>query len=94
MTTRSIIGTDAGLSVRYLVPGAVRVRREDFGLLFYDSRSTHLTFVRCGESLAVGPGAPSEERELLFARPCHPAVARLLDALQAKGLLRASRCTG
>lgn len=87
--------TEAGPPARYLVPGPVRVRREDFGLLFYDTRTTHLTFVRCGESLAVAPGAPGEERELFVASGewrRGDATTRLLDALEAKGLLRASRC--
>lgn len=38
-------------SIEYLVPDWVRVRRESFGLLFYDTRSTRLTFVRSGEAL-------------------------------------------
>jgi putative mycofactocin binding protein MftB len=77
--------------VRYVVPGAVRVRREDFGLLFYDTRTTSLTFVRSGERLTVAPGAPGEERELLPAGQDgrHTATARLLQTLQEKGLIRA-----
>jgi putative mycofactocin binding protein MftB len=39
----------------YLVPDWVRVRQEDFGLLFYDTRSTRLTFVRSGGSLVPPP---------------------------------------
>jgi putative mycofactocin binding protein MftB len=38
-----------------LVPPWVRVRREDFGLLFYDTRSTRLTFVRSGDRLEAPP---------------------------------------
>lgn len=38
-------------SIEYLVPDWVRVRRESFGLLFYDTRSTRLTFVRSGDAL-------------------------------------------
>ncbi len=37
----------------YLVPEWVRVRSEDFGLLFYDTRSTRLTFVRSGDRLVL-----------------------------------------
>ena len=37
------------------MPAWVRVRREDFGLLFYDTRSTRLTYVRSGESLTPPP---------------------------------------
>jgi putative mycofactocin binding protein MftB len=77
--------------VRYVVPGSVRVRPEDFGLLFYDTRTTNLTFVRSGARLGVGPGAPGEGRELLLAGGAgrHDATARLLRTLQEKGLIRA-----
>ena len=83
--------TEAASATRYVVPGTVRVRPEDFGLLFYDTRTTHLTFVRSGERLSVGPGAPGEERELLLARRDgpHDATARLLRTLREKGLIRA-----
>ncbi len=40
-----------GVGRTYLVPDWVRVRPEDFGLLFYDTRSTRLTFVRSGDRL-------------------------------------------
>jgi putative mycofactocin binding protein MftB len=45
----------AGAPSTYLVPEHVRVRQEDFGLLFYDTRSTRLIFVRSGERLAPPP---------------------------------------
>jgi putative mycofactocin binding protein MftB len=83
--------TEPAAGVRYVVPGAVRVRPEDFGLLFYDTRTTHLTFVRSGGRVTVAPGAAGEERELLLdggdGRP--DATARLLQTLQEKGLIRA-----
>ena len=49
-----------GAGRAYLVPDWVRVRREDFGLLFYDTRSTRLTFVRSGDRLVAPPftGSP------------------------------------
>ena len=83
--------TEAASAVRYVVPGSVRVRPEDFGLLFYDTRTTNLTFVRSGERLAIAPGAPGEERELLLAGADvrHAVTARLLQTLQEKGLIRA-----
>ena len=84
--------TEAAPAVRYVVRGTVRVRSEAFGLLFYDTRTTSLTFVRSGETLTVAPGAPGEERELLIAgwdgRP--EATARLLQTLREKGLIRAT----
>lgn len=83
--------TEAASAVRYMVPGAVRVRPEDFGLLFYDTRTTNLTFVRSGEGLTVAPGAPGDERELVLATGDgrREATARLLQTLQEKGLIRA-----
>ena len=55
----AIVAPDAERSERdapeYVVPDWIRVRRESFGLLFYDTRSTRLTFVRCGESLVPPP---------------------------------------
>ena len=73
------------------------MRQEDFGLLFYDTRSTRLTFVRSGDRL-VPPPFTGARRELRFAprrrRPAGRRGAadaarspRLLDGLVAKGLL-------
>jgi putative mycofactocin binding protein MftB len=75
--------------VYYILPPWVRVRREDFGLLFYDARSTKLTYVRSGDSL-LAPPFTGTRRVLGFARPDEarrPAVARLLQDLLAKGLI-------
>jgi putative mycofactocin binding protein MftB len=87
----------------YLVPEWVRVRAEDFGLLFYDTRSTKLTFVRSGDSLVapaftdsprflgVGAGGQGAGGEApAGAAPSPAALARLLEDLVAKGLLVAS----
>ncbi|MFH1833766.1 MAG: mycofactocin biosynthesis chaperone MftB [bacterium] len=89
MTAPPVAEDQPGLTTEYLVPDWVRVRREDFGLLFYDTRSTRLTFVRSGDSLApppfIGP------RRVLRVRPLdegrRPAVSRLLRNLVAKGLI-------
>jgi putative mycofactocin binding protein MftB len=51
----------------YLVPDWVRVRPEDFGLLFYDTRSTRLTFVRSGDALVPPPVTGA--RRVLGVRP-------------------------
>jgi putative mycofactocin binding protein MftB len=85
-------------SIEYLVPAWVRVRREDFGLLFYDTRSTRLTFVRSGDSLEPPPFTGA--RRTLHVRrrdvdgsapPADPrSLARLLDDLAAKGLIVAA----
>jgi putative mycofactocin binding protein MftB len=75
----------------YLVPEWVRVRQEDFGLLFYDTRSTRLTFVRCGDRMAPPPFT-GRRRELRLAGGACPdaALIRMLEGLAAKGLLVAA----
>ena len=66
------------------------MRAEDFGLLFYDTRSTRLTFVRSEDRLAPPPFTGA--RRVLEARGPGGAasgevVRRLLDGLVVKGLL-------
>jgi putative mycofactocin binding protein MftB len=87
----SAASTEHAATVRYVVPGAVRVRREDFGLLFYDTRTTKLTFVRSGERLAVASSSPEGERELLLSGGDggDAALARVLRTLLEKGLVHA-----
>ena len=60
----------------YLVPDWVRVRAEDFGLLFYDTRSTRLTFVRSGDRLVPPPftGARASARGARRRRAAKPAA--------------------
>jgi putative mycofactocin binding protein MftB len=73
----------------YVVPSWVRVRREEFGLLFYDTRDTKLTFVRSGSSLAA-PSFTGRERRLdvqCESESRERVVGRLLETLEAKGLV-------
>jgi putative mycofactocin binding protein MftB len=74
------------------VPEWVRVRQEEFGLLFYDARSTNLTFVRSGDRLVPPPF--TGPRRVLGVRRLdegwRPALSRLLQNLVAKGLIVAS----
>jgi putative mycofactocin binding protein MftB len=73
----------------YVVPSWVRVRQEEFGLLFYDTRDTKLTFVRSGSSLAA-PSFTARERRLGIeceSETRERAVGRLLATLEAKGLV-------
>ena len=75
----------------YLVPDWVRVRRESFGLLFYDIRSTRLTYVRSGAGLDPPPF--TGPRRVLGVRPPgagQPALSQLLENLVAKGLIVAA----
>lgn len=73
----------------YLVPDWVRVRRESFGLLFYDTRSTRLTFVRSGDCL--DPPRFTAPRRVLRVGSLdegrRPVVSRLLQNLVSKGLI-------
>jgi putative mycofactocin binding protein MftB len=82
-------GADACSAVEYSVPDWVRVRRESFGLLFYDTRSTRLTFVRSGESLIPPPftGARRVLRVDVTGAGRRASMSRLLESLIAKGLL-------
>lgn len=73
----------------YAVPSWVRVRREEFGLLFYDTRDTRLTFVRSGSSLTA-PSFTGAERRLgvqCESEPRERSVGRLLEKLEARGLV-------
>jgi len=85
-------GSDLPLATRYLVPDWVRVRREDFGLLFYDTRSTKLTFVRSDDALTpppfIGPDRLLRVGALQGGR--RAAVRRLLENLVDRGLIVAT----
>jgi putative mycofactocin binding protein MftB len=69
-----------------------RARQESFGLLFYDTRSTTMTFVRSGD-LLVAPPIEDRTRPLRIVA-CSSAeesrMARVLGRLEAKGLVVAS----
>ncbi len=72
----------------YLVPEWVRVRQESFGLLFYDTRSTKLTYVRSGDSLVAPPFTGPRRVLGMDGRECvPPALSRLLQDLVSKGLV-------
>ncbi len=73
-------------------PTGCGCRRESFGLLFYDTRSTKLTFVRSGDSLEAPPFmGPRRALEIgPAAGGRSPALARLLQDLVAKGLIVAA----
>jgi putative mycofactocin binding protein MftB len=75
--------------VNYFVHPAVRVRGEDFGLLFYNTADTKLTFVKCGTSiqLSFGDGGATQ---LVFSSDDEVATNKasdLLNRLAKKGLI-------
>ena len=74
---------------KYIVRPHVRVRSEDFGLLFYNTADTKLTFVKCGTSiqLSFGDGGATQ---LMFS--CDDEgeskkASDLLKRLARKGLI-------
>ena len=70
----------------YSLHPACRVRREKFGLLFYDLRGPRLLFAETGASLE-----PEDLREGLSADEAGrrgEAIPRFLAKLAAKGFLR------
>jgi len=76
----------------YEVTPWARVRQEDFGLLFYDTGSTDLTYVRSGGALTV---SRSEDGSTFLFRSrsgvCGDSLSRALAALVDKGLTQ--RCS-
>lgn len=74
-------------SSRSLSPG-VRVRKEAFGLLFYNSKDGKLTFVRSGNLLDVSIDA-KRNYSLTPADTSAGAqkILRLVESLAAKGLI-------
>ena len=73
----------------YEIAPWARVRQEDFGLLFYDTRTTNLTYVRSGGALVVS--GPRMGGVLLYGRGVRgESVRRVLARLVDKGLIRQS----
>jgi putative mycofactocin binding protein MftB len=74
---------------RYAVPPIVRVRRESFGLVFYNTLDSRLTFVKSEDLLQVVAFPTGVELLAASAEPASRAkLRRLLDHLLKKGLIR------
>jgi putative mycofactocin binding protein MftB len=74
---------------QYVLHPDCRVRREDFGLLFYDLKGPKLLFVASGDLLdpdAFRPGTPSATA-LAASSSERRRVADVLRTLVAKGFL-------
>ncbi len=70
---------------------ACRVRREGFGLLFYDSRGPRLLFVETGDLLTpefFSGDEPVDDRLARIAPGSRARVLGLLAKLSEKGYLR------
>jgi putative mycofactocin binding protein MftB len=75
----------------YHLHPAVRGRNEGFGLLFYNTRDTKLTFVRCGDLLRILPAAEAAgmRRVEIHGKdePERDRARRVLEGLSRKGLI-------
>ena len=75
----------------YVLDPACRVRREKFGLLFYDLRGPRLLFAETGDLLdpeSLQPGARGEGAQPARTHADQVRLQRLLSSLAAKGFLR------
>jgi putative mycofactocin binding protein MftB len=75
----------------YVLDSACRVRKEKFGLLFYDLRGPRLLFAETGDLLdpeSLQPGARGEGALCGRTLAEQVRVQRLLASLAAKGFLR------
>jgi putative mycofactocin binding protein MftB len=72
----------------YTVPPSVRVRKEAFGLLFYNTEDSRLTFVKSGSILKI-QALPDEAKKIAagFEPEAHTRVTKLLDHLLKKRLI-------
>ncbi len=76
-------------NLSYYLHPLVRGRNESFGLLFYNTRDTLLTFVRCGDLLRISPAAGGVSRLEVNCRSEaeRGMVWRVLQGLTQKGLI-------
>lgn len=74
----------------YVLHPACRVRRERFGLLFYDARGPKLLFAETGNLLAPEDFREGGLREALLRLPADQQVRvqSFLSSLASKGFLR------
>jgi putative mycofactocin binding protein MftB len=74
--------------LRYTVPQHVRVRKEAFGLLFYNTEDARLTFVKSGDFLQIQALPNREKRIVAGLKPqTQVRVKKLLDHLSKKRLI-------
>jgi putative mycofactocin binding protein MftB len=74
--------------LRYTVSPLVRVRKEAFGLLFYNTENSRLTFVRSGDFLQI-QALPNREKWIVagLKRETQARVRKLFDQLLNKRLI-------
>lgn len=82
-------GTKRGEDLSYVIPPSVRVRKEAFGLLFYDTEASRLTFVKSKGFLRIGTLPGGRKVISAIVKPETQASAgKLLDHLLEKRLIR------
>jgi putative mycofactocin binding protein MftB len=81
-------GTATQMTEFYSVPHFARVRKESFGLLFYNTADNTMTFVRSGNLLEI-VHSPKGSKIAVFCResPSRKRIEKLLDRLRKKGLI-------
>ncbi len=81
----SVVSTEREI---YKIPPSVRVRKEDFGLLFYNTEDSRLTFVQSGGILQIQALPHGATRISAGLKPeTQTRVRKLLDHLSKKGLI-------
>jgi putative mycofactocin binding protein MftB len=72
----------------YVVSPHVRVRKEEFGLLFYNTQNTKLTFVRSGDLFKI-KALTRGEKTIVTANEAKDRrkLKKILDILVDKGLI-------
>lgn len=74
--------------LRYAVCAPVRVRKEAFGLLFYNTEESRLTFVKSGDLLRIETSALGGKIIFAGVRPeTRSKVRKLIDDLLTKRLI-------
>jgi putative mycofactocin binding protein MftB len=66
----------------YRVPSHVRLRSEDFGLLFYNTVDTKLTFAKCGGSLKLSSADDHDAIRLTLVHADEGESRKALNILQ------------
>jgi putative mycofactocin binding protein MftB len=75
----------------YTVSPSVRVRKEAFGLLFYNTEVSRLVFVKSGDLLQIKAFPHGAKKIVASLEPgIQSKVRKLLDHLLKKGLICAS----
>ncbi len=75
----------------YIISPHVRVRKEAFGLLFYNTQNSRLTFVKSGDLLQIKALPKGARRIAASLEPqTQGKVGKLLNHLTKKRLIRGS----